>query len=172
MPDPLTPTTDPTQSTQSPSYETFEAYLETVPEEIKTLYATHTSGLKSALDNERNSRKLAETSLRDLAKKAEKGSELEKTLTQQADELSKLQTQSTFYDKAHAAGVRNLKLAFMAAREMGLVSDKGDCDFAKLKTEMPELFIVNPPPGNAGNGSAQQVQRTDMNNVLRGAFGR
>ena len=154
-----------------PQNVTFESWIEAQPEDIKTLVTTHTSGLKSALDSERENRKTLEKQLRDLAKKAEAGSEYQKTLTEQADKLQTLERQGSFYDKAHSAGVRNLKLAYLAAEQAELVSDKGDCDFAKLKTQYPELFLVA-PPANAGAGTNTQPPTFNMDALIRRAAGR
>jgi hypothetical protein len=168
MPDEVQ-TTTPTQPTPSG---TFEEWLAGQDEGVKGLYTQHTAGLKNALDGERKANQDAQKQLRDLAKKAEKGSELEAELTKQADHLRALETQAAFQDKAHAMGVRNLKLAFIAAQQAGLVSDKGDCDFAKLKAEYPELFL-SPPSGNAGTGTGQTNPKgPSMDQIIMGALGR
>lgn len=161
-----------TTQTTPPANVTFEDWLAGQDETVKGLYTVHTSGLKSALESERAASKAAQAQLRELAKKAEKGSELEAALTKQADQLSALEKQAAFQDKAHAAGVRNLKLAFMAASQAGLVGDKGDCDFSKLKTEYPELFLAPPPPANGGNGTGPQQPTFSMDNLIRKAAGR
>lgn len=110
--------------------------------------------------------------LKDATAKAEKGSELEKTLGEITGKMAKLEVQSAFFSKAHAAGVRNLDLAYLAAQQADLLSDKGDCDFAKLKTQYPELFLVA-PPANAGAGAnGQQTHAQNMNDFILAAAGR
>jgi hypothetical protein len=156
---------------QQKNGDTFEGWLEKQPENVKSLYATHTSGLKNALETERKGRKDAEIQLRDLAKKAEKGSELEKSLTEQADKLTQLEQKNEFYDKAHSAGVRNLKLAYLAASQSGFINAKGEVDFTKLKAEFPELFL-GAPPANGGNGANGTQQSKNMNDFLLQASGR
>lgn len=153
--------------------ETFESWLDGQDETVKSMYTAHTSGLKSALDSERSANRAAQAQLRELAKKAEKGSELEAALTKQADQLSTLEKQAAFQDKAHAAGVRNLKLAYLAAAQAGLVSEKGDCDFSKLRTEYPELFNAPQAPGNAGSGTNNRAPSgLTMDQIVRNAIGR
>jgi len=159
------------QQQQEPTNETFEEWIAKQPEAIKTSYAAHTGGLKSALEDERKGRKDLEKQLRDLAKKAEKGSDAEATLNAQADKLSALERQSSFFDHAHTAGVRNLKLAYLAAQQAELITDKGECDFTKLKTAYPELFLAA-PQGNAGAGTGGQQQTFTMNDAIRHAAGR
>lgn len=175
MPDPTVTQTTETQPAQQaqPENVTFEAWIATQDETVKGLLTSHTTGLKSALDSERAANKTAQTQLRDLAKKADKGSELEAALTKQADQLKTLETQSGFYDKAHAAGVRNLKLAYLAANQSGLVSERGECDFAKLRIEYPELFLSPPAQGNAGAGTGNVPSAGNtMNDLIRRGAGR
>jgi hypothetical protein len=43
--------------------------------------------------------------------------------------------------------VKNLRLAWLAAQEYGLIDAKtGEADFAKLRQMAPELFAVKPRP--------------------------
>lgn len=152
---------------------TFESWMDGQDETVKSMYTAHTTGLKSALDSERSANRAAQAQLRELAKKAEKGSELEAALTKQADQLSTLEKQAAFQDKAHAAGVRNLKLAYLAAAQAGLVSEKGDCDFSKLRTEYPELFNAPQASGNAGSGTNNRAPSgLTMDQIVRNAIGR
>jgi hypothetical protein len=56
---------------------------------------------------------------------------------------------------------------------MGLINDKGECDFTKLRAEMPELFAINPAPGNAGAGNNNTTTGAQtMDQIIRGAIGR
>jgi hypothetical protein len=167
---PIVPTTTNPPAGDPPA--DFDAWLGSQDESIKTLYATHTSGLQSALKSERDARGKAEKDMRELAKKAEKGSELEAALTKQADRLGALEKQAAFQEKAHSAGVRNLRLAFMAASQADMVDANGNCDFAKLKTEYPELFL-SAPIGNAGAGTGTQPPKAPtMDQIIMGALGR
>jgi hypothetical protein len=153
------------------SEETFEAWLAAQDDKVKGLYTAHTGGLTSALAAEREANKKSQNQLRELAKKAEKGSELEVELTKQADALKTSEKRATFMDKAHSAGVRSLKLAFLAASEAGMVKDDGDCDFVKLRADYPELFAAAQSV-HAGDGTGGQgQQKSDMNVTLRKAFG-
>jgi hypothetical protein len=120
----------------------FETWMKGQDKGVQELYSSHTSGLKSALSKERDGRSEAEKQLRELAKKAESGSEMQAKLTEQADQMAELTRKSAFYDKAHAA------------RDAQLISDKGEVDIKKLQEQFPELFGGSqpPPPGNAGSG--------------------
>jgi hypothetical protein len=158
--------------TQTP---TFESWLEEQDETVQGLYESHTQGLRTALDTERSNRKKLEKQLRELAAKAEKGSENETQLNQMADRLAETERQNTFFDAAHAAGVRNLKLAWLAASEAGLVRKDGQADFAALKEQFPELFEAGPPrpSGNPGDGTrTPPAGNDDFSNAIRRAAGR
>lgn len=169
---PQTPATPETPAPQ-PENVTFEGWMDKQDETVKGLYTAHTNGLKTALDSERAANKTAQAQLRELAKKADKGSEFEAALTKQADQLNALEKQAAFQDKAHAAGVRNLKLAYMAAAQADMIDTKGNCDFSELRKEYPELFLSPPAPGNAGNGTGNQVPKPPtMDQIILGALGR
>lgn len=163
-------------SQSSATYETFDAFLSAQPPEIRDLYTSHVSGLTSALKSERSRGSDLEKQLRDAAKKADRGSDLEKELNARADELAQTRLQTTFYEKAHAAGIRNLSLAFIAARQSGLVDDRGECDYTKLKTQFPELFsapVPATPPGSPGSGTGRApTDNLSMNDRIRRAAGR
>jgi hypothetical protein len=95
----------------------------------------------------------------------------QKQLTEQADRLQALEKQTSFFDRAHSAGVRNLKLAYLAAQQAGLIDDKGEADFTKLRTVYPELFF-QAPTANAGNGTSETRTANNINDAIRRAAGR
>jgi len=154
---------------------TFDAWLDQQGDDVKALLDGHTKGLKSALQEERAQRSKFEKELREAAKQLEKGSEARKSLEEQADRLQVLERQAGFYDAAHAAGVTNLRLAYLAAQDADLVSERGTCDFARLKADFPQLFGAEPgkgAAGNAGAGTQNPPKRADMNEWIRTAAGR
>lgn len=154
---------------------TFEAWQAALPEDQKALIEGHTRGLKSALDSERGTRKDLEKQLRDLAKKAESGSEAQTQLTQLADNLQSADRKADFYEAAHAAGVKNLKLAHTVAVSDELFDKHGRVNFDEMKKSYPELFgAVAAPRGDAGSGTQTSGQggKADMNSAIRKAAGR
>ena len=154
---------------------TFDAWLTEQPENVKSLLDGHTRGLKSALDSERESRKKLERDLREMAGKAESGSEAQKQLTQMADQITEADRKADFYEAAHTAGVTNLKLAYMVATADNLFDRKGNPDFEGLKTSYPELFGGKSKvgSGNAGSGTNDNKKPAhSMNDFIRVASGR
>jgi hypothetical protein len=153
---------------------TWEDWHKGLSDEDKGLIEAHTSGLKSALDSERTSKKDLEKQIRDLAAKAEKGSEFEKQLTETADKLSSSTKRADFYEIAHAAGVKNLKLAWITASADDLFKRDGSPDLDALKKAYPELFSsTTTTNAGAGSGAGQGGQGGDsMNDRIRSAAGR
>jgi hypothetical protein len=151
-----TPTPTPT-STSTPGETpalSWDDWLKEQPEPVKALLDGHTSGLKSALDSERTAKKDLEKKLRDAAKHATDGSELQKELQKVANDLAEAQARADFFEAAAAAEVTNPRLAYIAARDAGLMDDKRGADFGKLKQQFPELFKKPvTPAGNAGSGT-------------------
>jgi len=155
---------------------TFETVYKALPETQRGAIDGHITGLKSALADERNGRKELEKQLRALSKTAEEGSAMRAQLDKLAEEQAGTTARAMFFEAAHDAQVKNLRLAWLAAQEYGLVDTKtGEADFAKLKNMAPELFNVKPQPqGNAGNGAKQTgvADGKNMNDWIRAASGR
>lgn len=144
------------------------------PKTVVEAYETHVKGLKNALTSERGSRQDLEKQLRDLAKKADAGSEAQTELVKMADKISESQRRSDFYEAAHASGVTNLKLAYLIATQDDLFSSRGDVNFEKMRTDYPELFGVSARKGktNAGEGSGSSTSKSGMNDFIRASSGR
>ena len=149
-------------------------WLKDQPEEVTTMLDGHISGLKSALDSERESRKDLEKKVRDLAAKAEKDSDTQKQLVELADRMTETDRRAEFYEEAHQAGVTNLKLAYTVAVQDEMFDRRGRVNFETMKGSYPELFgEAKPPPGNAGSGADnQQPASKTMNDFIRVAAGR
>jgi hypothetical protein len=157
---------------------TFDKWLEGQPDEIKDLLGDHTAGLKSALETERSERKSLSAQLKALSKNTGDGDELKTKLDELSGKVEETDSRATFFEQAHEAGVKNLRLAYLAAKEFDIYSKRtGEWDFGKLKTLAPELFATNQkapvPSGNAGSGAGQSgVASPSVNNVIRRMAGR
>lgn len=157
--------------------QTFDDWYQAAPEPVKALVDTNTRGLKAALDAERAERKAAEKSLRDAAAKLAAGSDERKALETQAASLAETEKRADFYELAHAAGIADLRLAWLAVQNGQFFTRKGEPDIEALRAAHPALFnatpgATKPPAGNAGAGAGQQpTLATGMNNFIRAAAG-
>lgn len=153
----------------------FETWLQAQDETVKGLLDGHTKGLKSALDAERDARKGFEKQVRELAKAADAGSAAQKQLTEMADAMTARDVQMQFYDEAHSQGVSNLKLAYLAATDAGLIDQRGRVNWEQMKKSFPQLFGMTGthPAGNAGSGTTNPPSSgKDMNAFIRAGAGR
>ncbi len=153
----------------------FDSWLNEQPDDIKGLISTHTANLKSALESERSSRRELEKQIKRIARTSEEGSELRQQLDRISGELSTTSQRADFYDEAHKQGVKNLRLSYLAAKEAGLVDDRGRCDFGQLKTQFPELFaeVRKQAPTNTGAGAGTPpTPAQTMNDIIRGRMRR
>lgn len=147
--------------------ETFDGWLGKQEANVKALVDAHVGGLKSALETERNDRKSITAQLKalqaegDPARQKQQIAELQASLAEQA-------ARNKFAEEAVSQGVTNIRLAYLAAKDGGLVG-KADC-WEKLKQQTPELFRKTAPTvGNAGTGSgAHPTSAPTMNQLLRG----
>lgn len=164
----------PQQQEAEESRISFDDWIKSQKEPIVSAYEEHVKGLKSALTNERLAHQTLEKQLREMAKKAEAGSESQKELVEMADKIKDEQQRADFYEAAHEAGVKNLKLAYLVATQDGLFQSNGSVNFAKMQELYPELFrSARTPTTNAGSGSRQQTQALrGMNDFIRAATGR
>lgn len=157
------------------SFGTFEEYLATTDEPIQELYRKHTSGLTSALDKERGARKGLEQQMKELLPKAEKGSELEKALTEKIKELE--DTSKKFVDAERRAkfaetanspkvGCTNIKAAYTLAAAEGLFDEDENPKWDDLKKLAPELFKTS---GTDGGNHGDPILDNDINAAIRRA---
>ena len=177
MPTPEENAAPETTTGETPAVFDYETWLAAQPDDVKAGLEQHTSGLTSALTSERESRKDFEKQARDLAEKAEKGSEAQAQLTAVADKLAATDQRADFMEAAHAAGVKNLKLAYTVAREDEMFDRRGNVNFEAMKKTYPELFgSTAPAAGNAGAGTITQPapggKNAEANAAIRRASGR
>ena len=163
------------QAQQQTEALTFDGWYGKLEDAQKDLVDDHVSGLKSALNSEREERRRLSTQLKQLSKNAEDGSEFQKQLQETVGRLDEAEKKAKFLEDAHGQNISNLKLAWMAAKEEGLIGRDGTADFLKLREVAPELFERKTPvpAGNAGTGSGQAgIAKPDMSNWIRQAAGR
>ena len=154
---------------------TFDGWYKTLDAPIQGVVDDHIDGLRSALTTERSERKGLEKRLREIQKQAESGQDIQAQLQQVTEGMGEANAKVAFFEAAHAANVKNLRLAWLAAQDAQLVDKKtGAVDFGELRKVAPELFVTKAiPSANQGTGSQQDgVGKPSMNDFLRAAAGR
>lgn len=156
---------------EPPTFETWYGALDT---QAKSLFDEHVNGLKTALHTERDNRAALAKQIKDLAAKADKGSELEKQLTDASAKLEAAERRAAFAEDAikPEIGCTNVKAAFALAQAEDLFDRHGRPDWNALKVTAPELFR-KPTVGSADGGAGtNQGPKLDMNTLIRRAAGR
>lgn len=162
------------QGDETPS--SWEKYLEGQSEEVRGLYETNVSGLKSALQSERDQREDLAGQLREATGALDEGdSEAREALERITGELEEAQQRADFFAEAARPerGCSNPRLAFLAAQDSELFDRRGNVNWETLQKNAPELFgEKKTPPSNAGSGTGGELPEDfDMNAAIRAAAG-
>jgi len=165
-------TAEQTQDGKSSQYETFEAYLDKQPQEVKELYQKDIHGLKTALEAERGNSKTLSGQLKELLPKAEKGSELEKQLSETLGKMEAAERRAGFAEEAikPEIGCSNVKAAYALALADNLFDSRGNPKWAEIKQAAPELFRKAGSTDGGAGGKTPPVN--DINSAIRRAAGR
>ena len=162
------------ETPETPTIESFDGWIDTQPDEIKALVTQHTSGLKSALDNERAERKRYAAELRDATTRAEAGSAAQAALQAITERVELAERRAAFYEDAirPEVGCSNAKAAYLVATADNLYTRTGEPDWPQIKAEAPELFRDRSSTANAGSGTQTPPRTQGMNEFIRQAAGR
>lgn len=169
---------EPARDAEAPAYNSFEEYLETAEPTVKELYEKHISSLKNALNAERDNRRKLSEQLKEIAPKAEKGSELERQLAETAKTIEELEQRSREYERqaqfASEAikpeiGCVNVDAAYALAVVKGLFNQEGKPLWNELKKSAPQLFRSEATSTTAAGRSGKVAD--DINAAIRRAAG-
>ena len=154
---------------------TYDSWLGSQPEDVKTLVEHNIQGLKSALQSERQQRQQLADQLRDAAKGVT--GDAKAALDKLSSDLEAVQLRANFFEDAAKpdVGCTNPRLAFIAADQAGLIDKKGRVNWAEMRAQYPELFRqANAVGRGSADGGAGGGRRTavSMNDYIRKAAGR
>jgi len=152
----------------------FDEWLTKQEEPVRKAYELHVTGLKNTVQATRDERDALSKQIRDLLPKAEKGSELERSLAEFSAKLDASEKRAIFAEEAikPEIGCSNPKAAYLLAVADGLFDKKGAPDWAGIKAAAPELFAKTNARSNAGNGTGSQPNgNLSMNDYIRQAAG-
>jgi hypothetical protein len=173
MPDQNTNPDSQQQEGETPA--SFEAWLESQDEQVKGLYETHVGGLRNTVKATRDERDALKSQIKELSSQVEKGSEIEKTLTEFSAKLEAAEKRAMFAEEASKPeiGCTNPKAAWLIAQADELFDRKGNPDWNAIKAAAPELFAKKTSRVNGGAGTGEPPPETaSMNNYIRRAAGR
>lgn len=153
-------------------FENFAAFLEKQPKEVQELYQKDVHGLKSALETERGEKRTLSAQLKELLPKAEKGSELEKQLSETLGKMEAAERRAGFAEEAikPEIGCSNVKAAYALALTDNLFDSRGNPKWAEIKQAAPELFRKAGSTDGGAGGKTPPVN--DINSAIRRAAGR
>lgn len=186
--EPIIATTEETAGSVTPP-EDFDAWLASQAEDMRTLvgglHEKKVSGLRTALQSEREERKTERRKWQDQAAEAAKATGAEKDsalkalqadITSAGERADAANARADFFADAHDAGVQDVRTAWAAIREYELYDRKGHPDIAALKERCPYLFLAprpTPPRVDAGAGAnLPPAAANDFDSNLRRLTGR
>lgn len=164
-------------SEQKESFESFDQFVQTLNEPLQQLYSSNISGLKNALESEKENRRKLSEQVKALSPAVEKGSELERKLAETAKLLEEAEQRSiefnrraTFAEQAIRPGVNcsNVKAAYALAVSENLFTEDGEPKWKELQKLAPELFRVTK---QTNGGNTEQSVSNDINAAIRRAAG-
>lgn len=153
----------------------FGEWIATQDEHVRKAYENHTAGLMNTVKATRTERDEFAQQIRDLSAKAEKGSELEKLLTEATAKLDAAEKRAVFAEEANKPeiGCSNPKAAYLLAIAENLFDRKGNPDWTAIKAAAPELFRQAGTRTFAGDGTqAPPPAGATMNDFIRRSAGR
>lgn len=164
----------PEGAAQQAAPQSFDEWIGQQDDQIKAMYESHIKGLRNTVSATRQERDDLAKQLKELAGKAEKGSELEKVLTENLQKLEIAERRAAFVEEAikPEIGCRNIKAAWLLASADNLFDRRGNPDWEAIKSAAPELFGKVTVSANAGAGTDKSQTKSDMNAFIRAAAGR
>jgi hypothetical protein len=174
MPEETTTQATTAEQGQGETPASWDAWIGTQDETVKGLYEGHVAGLQNTVKATRKERDELKSLVEDLNKKAEKGSEFEKSLTEFTAKLEQAERRAAFVEDAvkPEIGCKNPKAAYALAMADNLFDRKGNADWSAIKAAAPELFGKPSVAGNAGSGTSNPPTKADMNAYIRSLAGR
>lgn len=154
--------------------ETFESWLGTQDETVKSLISGHTQGLSNTVKAVRQERDDLAKQIKALSAKVEAGSDTQKELERMTAELEAANRRNDFFEGAAANGCNNFKAAFALASSENLFKKNGSPDWEAIKQEAPQLFEQKKTQpafsGNGAKGSGGNTGASEIDDFIRRQF--
>lgn len=175
------------QSTEE-KIKVFDAWLEKQADDIKKTVTDFVQGLRNAYDRTKDELKQSKetndtlrTELTGIVK--QKDSDATAQVEQFKSKLDEAERRSLFYEAIAGKGVKNAKLAYVAAREGGFLENMATFSVDKFKEGFGELFAepaaateqntntANTATGGGTGGAGGDVNSMTWNDALRSLAG-
>lgn len=152
----------------------FDEWLNAQPEQVKSAYTAHVTGLQNTVKATREERDGLARQIKELSGKVEKGSDAEKALTEISTKLEAAERKAAFVEEAvkPEIGCGNPKAAYALAMAENLFTRAGAPDWNAIKAAAPEFFQKTTARGNAGSGTQEPPNKASMNEFIRRSAGR
>jgi hypothetical protein len=135
----------------------WDSYIASLPADQKDLvgklYTEKNQGLLNSVKATRDERDTLGKQLREAAGKLEKGSEIEKKLTETANQLDAANKRASFMEEAIEHDCKNPRAAFAVASANELFNKSGAPDWKEIEKMAPELFGKPAPKSKGGAGA-------------------
>jgi len=147
----------------------YDEWFANVDEPTKAIISTRFTALENTVKSTRDERDALRSQIRELMPRAEKGSELEKTLTEFTSKLDAAEKRAVFAEEAGRQDIActNPKAAYLVAAAENLFDRKGNPDWTAIKGSAPELFRTPTANANAGAGTQKPPAHASMNEFIR-----
>jgi len=152
----------------------FEAWLAQQPDDVREMYERHISGLKSALEREREAHKTLEKQLKRISKGEEVPEGIRSQLEQLEQALNTTRRRADFVTEAAQRGAKYPKLLLAAVDIEGIESLDDDGLWKGLAEQYPDLFSSKPQVrsgGDAGTGE-KPPETPNVDQFIRTLAGR
>lgn len=154
----------------------FEEWLKGQSQQVRDWIDGHVTGLKNALQSQKDANASLRAKLQSVSEDSKK--DAEGRIAAMQAELAAERQRNTFNEGAAKLGIKNSKLAFIAAKEAGLLHEDGTLKEDKFKEQFPELLGVTEPikkpvtGAGAGAGEVKPVGDMNWNDAVRASAGR
>jgi len=132
----------------------FEAWLAQQPDDVREMYERHISGLKSALEREREAHRTLEKQLKRISKGEEVPEAIRTQLEALEQQVSAARRRADFVAQAAQRGAKYPKLLLAAVDLNGIESLEDDNLWHGLAEQYPDLFSSKPQVQSTGDAGA------------------
>ena len=150
----------------------FDEWVGKQDKDIQNLIGNRFEALENTVRSTRQERDDFAKQIKELSSKADKGSDLEKSLTELSGKLESAEKRATFAEQGikPEIGCTNIKAAYALAVTDDLFDKSGNPDWNQIKQTAPELFRKAGSTDGGAGGKTPPV--TDINAAIRAAAGR